>query len=67
MRDALAQSPEVAISGFLVCAGAVSPEPNFSYHMGGKKYSPREKQILDIKPCCIRQHIDETFSLLMKT
>ena len=43
MHDALAQSPEVAISGFLVCAGAVFPEPNFSYHMGEKKYSPREK------------------------
>ena len=67
IRDTLAQSSEVAISGLLVCACAVSLEPNFSYHMGVKKYSPSEKQILDIKPCCTRQYVDKTFSLLMKT
>ena len=67
IRDTLAQSSEVVISGLLVCACAVSLEPNCSYHMGGKKYSPREKQILDIKPCCTRQYVNKTFSFLMKT
>ena len=43
------------------------PRTEFFLPYGWEKYYPREKQILDIKPCCTRQYVHKTFSLLMKT